>query len=179
MKDSEVRGRVLRFLYENRREAFIAFGPIQRGCEIPSDIELKDWLRACQQLADYNLITWHPLEDHTGMGLLGGVAAINGFGTDVIEGEVAAPIPIQVVDQRQQITVSDSHGVQIAGANSSQQQSVTEALDAVISAIDKAAVSEPEKEKTRSLLLKVLDSKAAAAVLGAGANYLAAKLQKS
>src|SRR5439155_18626854 len=76
LKDSELRGLVLKFLYENRRKDFIAFGPIQHATAIPPSIDLKDWLRACCQLADHGLIDWKPLEDHTSQGLLGGVAKI-------------------------------------------------------------------------------------------------------
>ena len=177
MKDSEIRGRVLQFLYENRRESFIAFGAIQRACQQPQDIDLRDWLRACKQLADYALIDWHPAIDHTGQGLLGAVTQINGFGVAVVEGDAEPPISV-VIDQSQTVHVSNAHGVQIAGANSNQEQTITSALEQLITAIANAPVSDAEKKETRSLLVKVLDSKAAAAVLGAGATYLAAKLEQ-
>ena len=67
--------------------------------------------------------------------------------------------------------------MQISGANSHQQQTAaTEAFETLISAIANANVSEAEKGESRSLLLKILNSKAVATALGAGAEYLARKL---
>ena len=175
LKDSELRGLVLKFLYENRRTDFIAFGPIKGATAHPASIDLKDWLRACSQLADHGLIDWNPVEDHTGQGLLGGVAKINGYGTEVIEGGATPPISV-VVDQSQRIQVTGSQGVQISGAHSNQQQTISDAFEKVITALDNAAVSEGEKKEARSLLLKVLESKAVGAVLGPAAGYLVAKL---
>ena len=52
---------------------------------------------------------------------------------------------------------------------------ITEALEKVIAAINEADVSEKEKNASKSLLRKLLTSKAAASVLGGGAQSLAAK----
>jgi hypothetical protein len=52
---------------------------------------------------------------------------------------------------------------------------ITEALEKVITGINQADVSEREKNEAKSLLRKLLGSKAAASVLGAGAQSLAAK----
>ena len=152
MKDSELRGIVLKFLYDNRRKDFIAFGPIQHGTAHPASIDLKDWLRACSQLADHGLIDWKPLEDHTGQGVLGGVAKINGHGTAVIEEDAEPSIPV-IVDQRQYVQVTGSQAVQIAGAHSEQHQTITDAFEKVVTALDNASVSEAEKQKARSMLI--------------------------
>jgi hypothetical protein len=56
-----------------------------------------------------------------------------------------------------------------------QQQAITQALEKVITAIIQANVSEQEKNEAKSLLRKLLGSKAAASVLGAEARSLAAK----
>jgi hypothetical protein len=50
-----------------------------------------------------------------------------------------------------------------------------EALEKVITAINQADVSEQEKNEAKSLLRKLLGSKAAVSVLGPGAQSLAAK----
>ena len=52
---------------------------------------------------------------------------------------------------------------------------ITDALEKVITAINQAEVSEEEKNEAKSLLQKVLVSKAAGKVLGAGAQSLLAK----
>jgi hypothetical protein len=55
---------------------------------------------------------------------------------------------------------------------------ITDALEQVITAISQADVSEREKNESKSLLRKLLSSKAASKVLGAGAQSLAAKYFK-
>ena len=60
-------------------------------------------------------------------------------------------------------------------SNPQQQQVIVEALEKVITAINQADVSEREKNEVKSLLRKLLGSKAAAKVLGAGAKSLTAK----
>jgi hypothetical protein len=52
---------------------------------------------------------------------------------------------------------------------------LTEALEKLITAINQADVSEQEKNEAKSLLRKLLGSKAATSVLGPGAQFLAAK----
>jgi hypothetical protein len=52
---------------------------------------------------------------------------------------------------------------------------MTDAPEKVIAAIDEADVSEQERNESKSLLQRLLSSKAAAKVLGAGAQFLAAK----
>lgn len=176
MKDSELRGFVLKFLYDHRRDSFIAFGGVQGAAPIPYDIDQRDWFRACKQLAEHNLINWEAGERDASTGELWYcVVEINAFGTQVIEGDAKSPISV-VVDQSQQIQVTGSQGVQISGAYSSQQQTISDAFDKVITALDNATVSEGEKKEVRSLLLKVLESKAFAAALGPAAQYLIAKL---
>ena len=179
MKDSDLRGRALKFLYEHRREPPLLFGRVQDATPIPDDIDQADWMRVCIQLADFNLIDLdaEPPRDASTGEVMCLVAKINGFGTDVMEGEEKPPIAI-AIDQSQQITVSGSQGVQIAGAHSSQHQTMTDAFEKVITAVDGAAASEADKREAKSLLLKFLGSKVAAAILGPAAGYLAEKLLK-
>ena len=57
----------------------------------------------------------------------------------------------------------------------SQQQAITEALEKVITAVNQAEVSEQEKNEAKSLLRKLLGSKAASNMMGSDAQSLAAK----
>jgi hypothetical protein len=171
MKDAELRGIVLRTLYERRNEE-LAFG-FDGGDPIPSQIDKRDWLRVCEQLGEQNLIDWEAIVSaHDG--LIAGTARIKSFGVDVVEGTTPAPVAIQV-DQSQRIDIRGSQGVQIAGAHSNQHQTLSDAFERIISAIDSAKVGESEKREVKSLILKVLDSKVVAAILGPAAGYLAAK----
>src|SRR6266508_4595724 len=173
MKDSVVRGCLLQLLYERRSEGSIPFGHGEQAVPPPAGISRRDWLRAVAQLSEYRLIDWTPLEDQSGMGLLSGFAKINDFGIKVLEAGVASPIRISI-DESRRTTVPRQEQPPVA-ASTPPQQAVTEALEKVITAINQADVSEKEKNEAKSLLRKLLRSKAAAKVLGAGAQSLAAK----
>ena len=173
MKDSVVRGRMLQLLYERRSEGPIPFGHAEQAVPPPGGIRRRDWLRALAQLSEYRLIDWTPLEDQSGMGLLSGFAKINDFGVKALEGGVASPVSISI-DESRRTTVRRQQPAPI-GASTPQQQVITEALEKVITAINQADVSEREKNEAKSLLRKLLGNKAAASVLGAGAQSLAAK----
>lgn len=173
MKDSVVRGCLLQLLYERRNEGFIPFGHAEQAVPPPGGINRRDWLRAVAQLSEYCLIDWTPLEDQSGMGLLSGFAKINDSGVKVLEGGVAPPIQI-AIDESRRTTVLRQRQAPIA-PSTPQQQTITEALEKVITAINQAAVSEQEKNEAKSLLRKLLGNKAAANMLGVGAQSLAAK----
>src|SRR5881397_26071 len=172
MKDSVVRGCLLQLLYERRSEGSIPFGHSEQAIPPPAGISPRDWLRAVAQLSEYRLIDWTPLQDKSGMGLLSGFAKINDFGVKVLETGVASPIRISIDENRR--TTARQKQAPIA-ASTPQQQMITDALEKVIIAINQADVSEQEKNETKSLLRKLLTSKAAAKVLGAGAQSLTAK----
>jgi len=107
------------------------------------------------------------------MGLVSGFARINDFGVRVLEGGVASPIRISV-DESRRSTVRQDQQVPTAPATP-QQQATTEALEKMIIAINQAEASDREKNEMKSLLRKLLASKAATKVLGPGAQSLAAK----
>jgi type II secretory pathway component PulL len=94
----------------------------------------------------------------------------------VLEAGVEAPIQISV-DERRRTTVPKREQAPIA-ASTPQHQMITDALEKVINAINQAEVSEQEKSEAKPLLRKLLSSKAAAKVLGAGAQSLAANYFK-
>ena len=173
MKDSVVRGCLLQFLYERRSEGFLPFGQSEQAVPPPAGINRRDWLRALAQLSGYRLIDWTPLEDKSGMGLLSGFAKINDFGVEVLEAGIAPPIPI-AIDKSGQTSIRREQKPS-AAASTPRQRAIMEALEKVITAINQADVSEQEKNEAKSLLRKLLSSKAAAKALGAGAQSLAAK----
>ena len=173
MKDSVVRGCLLQLLYERRSEGSIPFGHVEQTVPPPGGISRRDWLRAVAQLSEYGLIDWTPLEDKSGMGQLSGFAKINDFGVKVLEAGVEPPIRISI-DKSRRTTVPKREQAPIA-TSTPQQQMITEALEKVITAFNQVDVSEQERNATKSLLRKLLSSKAAANMLGAGAQSLAAK----
>jgi hypothetical protein len=173
MKDSVVRGCLLQLLYERRSEGSIPFGQSEQAVLPPGGINRGDWLRALAQLAEYHLIDWTPLEDQSGMGLLSGFAKINDFGVKVLEGDVTPPISI-VIDKSRR-TTAPRRQPPTAPSAEQQQQVIMDALEKVITAINQADASEQEKNEAKTLLRKLLGSKAAVSVLGPGAQSLAAK----
>jgi hypothetical protein len=173
MKDSVVRGRLLQFLYERRDEGSIPFGRLEQAAPPPGGISRRDWLRAVAQLSEYGLIDWTSLEDESGMGKLSGFAKINDFGVQVVEGGVAPPIQISI-NESPRTTVPKQQQAPVA-TSTSQQRKITQALEKVIAAINQADLSEKEKNEAKSSLRKLLSSKAAAKVLGAGAQSLSTK----
>ncbi len=173
MKDSVVRGRLLQLLYERRSKGSIPFGHGEQAVPPPGGISRRDWLRAVAQLSEYRLIDWTPLEDQSGMGLLSGFAKINDFGIKVLETGTAPPIRISI-DESRRTKVPRQEQAPIA-TSTPQQQVIMEALEKLITAINQADLSKKEKNEAKSSLRKLLGSKAAASVLGAGARSLAAK----
>ncbi len=173
MKDSVVRGCLLQLLYERRSEGSIPFGHGEQAVPPPGGINRRDWLRAVAQLSEHRLIDWTPLEDQSGMGLLSGFAKINDFGVKVLEGGVAPSISISIDKSRR--TTAPRRQTPTAPSTQQQQQVVMDALEKVITAINQADVSEQEKNDAKTLLRKLLGSKAAVSVLGPGAQSLAAK----
>jgi F0F1-type ATP synthase epsilon subunit len=172
MKDSVVRGCLLQLLYEHRSEGLLPFGHAEQAVPPPAGINRRDWLRAVAQLSEYCLIDWTPLEDKSGMGLLSGFAKINDLGVKVLEARVEPPIPVSIDKSRRR---SVSKRKQTSSEKRSQQQAITEALEKVITAVNQADVSEQEKNKAKSLLRKLLGSKAASKVMGTDAQSLVAK----
>src|ERR1043166_5859177 len=176
MKILFLEGALCHFSFKRGAEGSIPFGRLEQAVPPPGGISHRDWLRAVAQLSEYGLIDWSPLEDKSGMGLLSGFAKINDFGVKVLETGVAPPIQISI-DESRRTTVTRQKQAPIA-TSTRQQQMMTDALEQVITAISQADVSEQEKNKSKSLLRKLLSSKAAAKVLGAGAQSLVAKYLK-
>lgn len=173
--DAELRGSVLRLLYEHRNEE-LSFAVSPGAFPIPSEIESRDWLRACEQLAEKGLVHWVPIH-HNYQGrqhLLAADLKINTAGIEVVEGTSTPPIAVHI-DQSQRIDVRDSQGVQIAGANSSQQQTIQHAFERIIQAVESAAIPQAEKDDAKSTLRKLLESKALTAALGSVAAFLLKK----
>ena len=115
---------------------------------------------------DLHLADWQ-------VGLLSGFAKINDFGVKVLETGVASPIRISI-DESGRTTDPRQQQAQVA-PSTPQQQAITEALEKVIVAINEAEASDRDKNEVKSLLRKLLRSKATNSVLGPGAQSLAAK----
>jgi hypothetical protein len=171
MKDSVVRGRVLELLYERRGENYIPFGAAPDAVVAPEGIDRRDWLRAVAQLAEYGLIDWTPVEDQSGMGLLGGFARINQTGFNVLKGS----------ESQIDIRFEKSHDVSSskkAKSTTPEQRKVAQAFENIIAALDQSNAPEVEKRRTKGLLRKILEGNLAASLCGEEAQSLLARYFK-
>jgi hypothetical protein len=153
MKDSDLRGSVLQKFYDLRhnRDGVIALCTI-----VPEgSTEQEDIIRyanICDQLAQHELITWHPLK--TMVGTIGGMGQITARGVDVVEETVKPPITITLHDHS--VSVLSSSNVQIGDRNT---QGINLKVGRLLAAIDHSSASEGEKAEAKSLLKKLSENK--------------------
>ena len=168
MKDTDLRGIMLQQFYDRRKQGYLGWGVknVQELTYPQKDgVTPEDMLRICDQLGEHNLIEWKPLRQQMGE-TVGGVGRINAFGVDVVEGGVQSPIAIHFTDKS--ISVAGSTGVQIAGDNANQQQTVTHHVEHIIRMIDSAPIPETDKKEAKFKLGEFLKTKAADALYGIG-----------
>lgn len=151
MKDSELRGLVLRAVYDRRKDNLVSFEKL-----VP-DVSNSEVSRILRQLEDEHLIEW----TFKNVSTMLGSGQITSYGTKVIEGAAAPPIAITMIDNS--IKVTDSSGVQIGQGNV---QNVTLDIEKLMVAIDHSNVSDPEKKEAKSLLRSALDNSTVMEVLG-------------
>ena len=82
----------------------------------------------------------------------------------MLEGGVASPIQMSM-DERRRTSVPRREQAPIA-TSTQHQQMITDALERMITAINQADVSEQEKNEAKTLLRRMLGSKAAVSVAG-------------
>jgi hypothetical protein len=156
MTDSEVRGIILRWLYDIRHS--------NNGMiDIPDGLGVMNVepiiLGNCAaQLDEQGLIKFR---QYMGRGYRAGHGSITAFGVDVVEGNVRPPIAVTIDNS---ISVSGSHGVQIGGHGN--QQTVTLDVEKMISMVDSAGGTVTEKEEAKSLLKKLGENKIVQRVIG-------------
>jgi hypothetical protein len=146
MKDSEVRGLILRQLYELRHEQSYVHVPDK--LTLPAEINPRVAGNVAAQLAEQHLITF---KEHMGAHHTSGLAQINAYGVDVVEGARQSAIAITF---DQSINIHGSSNVQIGKGNV---QNAT--LDKVAVAIDEAGASQTEKAEAKSLWSLVTSNK--------------------
>jgi len=156
MKDSEIRGLVLRAFYEKRHEGFRPWAP----SDFPESVG-NNCYRIAQQLWQQNLLDWHGIENGNGT-VVNGAGEINAYGVDVIEGNTEPPISI-TFDYSNTVNVSDSTNVQIGNNNTNSAPFSVENFSLVI---DRSNFSPSEKVEAKSLWQKVCENKLLNTVVG-------------
>jgi hypothetical protein len=156
MKDTELRGILLQKFYDRRREGRTSLNYLELSDDIRADAG-----RICAQLAENDLITWHPVHlrgsrHHDGMG------EITARGIEVVEGETKPAVPVQI-DQSHHYTFTDSHH-NIVGDRNVQLANLT--LAELTRQIDKAEVAVSEKNEAKNLLQQFLEHPLVCALAG-------------
>lgn len=93
MKDSIVRGHMLRLLSDRREEGPLLFGADNQAIAAPGGIDKRDWLHALAELANHDLVRWTGVSPNADAML--GYAEITESGLDVFEGRIMSKITIR------------------------------------------------------------------------------------
>jgi hypothetical protein len=93
MKDSIVRGRLLRLLCDRREDGPLPFGTTPGAIPPVAGVDERAWLHALAELADHELVSWMPHAEDTGA--MSGLAEITERGVDVCEGRDTPDIAIR------------------------------------------------------------------------------------
>jgi hypothetical protein len=155
VKDSEVRGLVLKALYDIRNKPRGHTIQIPEGLNIPGfELSSEDSLHllgnVAKQLGELGLIEFHQVVNRRHPS---GLAWIKAPGVDVVEGTASAPVTITFDNS---VRVTGSQGVQIGGQGNVQKISMDAAK--LINAIDGGAGTIQEKEEAKSLLKKLVEN---------------------
>lgn len=152
MTDYELRGKLLRKLYEYRRQGAVSIGAngFQNSVE-------RDEARIAQQLVEHGLITYNAANDR-----LGGRAEITAQGIDVVEGHAKPDIAINI-DQSRAINISGSSNFQVGDHNS---QTIHAGIQALVETINTSNADPSEKAEAKSLFRQFLEHPLVCAVAG-------------
>lgn len=110
MKDNEIRGLILQYFYDRRRDGYIDIPEPNDFDGKISQVEINDIV---DQLRQYNLIEWRQTESN-GYSIFYASGKITARGVDVVEGQLAPPIAIT---SQQNITINQASGFQISNNN--------------------------------------------------------------
>ena len=155
MKDSEIRGLILQWYYDRRRESWSLPEPDDLGHGLTE----QDILHVADQLSEHNLLEWKKLGSHGE--IRAGMGKINAFGIDVVEGDNKSDLKIEFV-QNKTVNISGSNNV-VVGNNNVATQSVRDLINAIESSTGTVA----QRSEAKSLLRKFLEHPLVAAVAGA------------
>jgi hypothetical protein len=156
MRDTERRGIVLERFYDARhRVDWLEFDALRTHLTM----DQTELANICNQLGQHGLIDWESVDTLTGNIPLRG--RITASGIDVIEGTAPAPISITLHDHS--VRVTGSTNVQIGNANT---QTVRLQIKKILTKIEQAEVSQPEKQEAKSLLERLSNNALLVSVLG-------------
>lgn len=169
LSDSELRGRVLRWFYDRRREGTINVGDFNF-----SDTDTAtEFYRIANQLRDHELIALKNISvvgsrvDPMNFPKYSG--SISADGVDVVEGNSIPPISITIDNRNMNVNVSNSQGVQVG--NSHSQMSVHMSVEQLRTKLSEAPASE-KREEAKKLWNRLVEHPLVCALLGGAVSTL-------
>jgi hypothetical protein len=160
MKDAEIRGLILRYYYERRRQSW----SIPKPEDLGGGLSEQDILQVADQLAEHGLLEWRKLGSHGT--IRNGMGKINAFGVDVVEGTAKTQLKVEFV-QNKTINITGSTNVVVGDNNA-----VTQSVRDLLSAIDSSSGTPEQKAEARGLLRRFLEHPLVAAVAGGAVGLL-------
>jgi hypothetical protein len=171
MKDTDLQNIVLQKFYEKRSEGWVSVTATEFGLYL-TDQEV---LRISEQLSQSGRIDFKSNPDHRKQhgGIAAGMGRINASGIDAIEREPSdQSLKISVMHDNR-VNVSGSTGVVIGDNNN---QSITDTFTSILNKIECSHATDAEKREAKSLLKQFFENPVVAAVVGATASVVLAKL---
>lgn len=160
MKDSEIRGLILQYYYDRRREGWSLPKPDDLGRGLTE----QDILHVADQLAEHNLLEWRRQGSHGEIRV--GMGKINAFGIDVVEGDAQTELKVEFVHNKT-INISGSTNV-VVGDNNTAMQSVQD----LVKVIESSTGTPEAKEEAKHLLRRFLEHPLVAALAGGAIGLL-------
>ncbi len=169
MKDSELRGYILKWYYERRRDGLLQSPPTPANLGV--EVTKQDILYVCDQLGEHNLLEWKSIRPQNAS-IIEGFGRINAFGIDVIEENVTPAIKVKFVQHTNNSTVNITGSTNVIAGNSITGDSNTLTLSGLAKAIESAAAPPQAKEEAKTLLKKFLDHPLVSAIAGSAVGLL-------
>ncbi len=173
MKDTELRGIVLKKYYDLRRS-----GGYVQACDLKislPDVTETDLCNIGDQLGEHGLLDWNSVQDEMGK-TVDGAGRISAKGVDVIESDGAgSPLKMTLPSVTQNIHINGSQNIQIGNGNT---QTIVTSIESLISRIDQSKAPEAEKKEIKGRLREFLEHPLLGAILGGMAGVLVDSLRK-
>ncbi len=162
MKDTELRGIILRRYYEKRREAM--FTP-EVG-DLQEQVTFEDICAISGQLGEYGLITWKAIRSFGGVSF--GLGKITALGIDVVEGVATPDIKVEFV-QNKSINITGSSNVIVGDHN---KQNISHHITEIARAIEASQATSEQKAEAKNLLRTFVEHPLVTSVAGGAISLL-------
>ncbi len=173
MKDSELRGYILKYFYDGRRKGELI---TPKPADLGVDVTEQAILDVCDQLREKNLLQWKPFKsvmaDSFGKITAGTPGKITSYGIDAVEGNATTDIKVEFVQHTNNSTVNITGSTHVIAGNSITGDNNTLTLSGLAKAIESAEATPQEKEEAKTLLREFLEHPLVSAIAGSAVGLL-------